>query len=230
MTARSAPAATSAPCAQPAFRQPRGGGCVLPRGVRAQPADRGLSEALYRADRRHLHGRRHRRVGAYAVPGGERAAMFAMPETAIGFFPDIGATLFLPRLPGELGIYLGLTGVRTRRRCGARRLRHAFHPARRAARAVGGARGQAWPRWPAFAAPLPDFTLAAAARRDRHIASAADSVPEIVRRLDAEAATGPRRRSRRCAPSRPRPSRGPWNPAPRRTPDAATVRWTPSSP
>jgi len=41
----------------------------------------------------------------------ERAA-FAMPETAIGFFPDIGATFFLPRLPGQLGAYLGLAGVR----------------------------------------------------------------------------------------------------------------------
>src|SRR5450755_1323322 len=40
-------------------------------------------------------------------------AMFAMPETAIGFFPDIGGTFFLPRLPGQLGIYLGLTGLRT---------------------------------------------------------------------------------------------------------------------
>jgi enoyl-CoA hydratase/carnithine racemase len=39
-------------------------------------------------------------------------ASFAMPETAIGFFPDIGATFVLPRLPGELGIYLGLTGLR----------------------------------------------------------------------------------------------------------------------
>ncbi|MEA2742829.1 MAG: hypothetical protein QOG25_1200 [Acetobacteraceae bacterium] len=39
-------------------------------------------------------------------------AGFAMPETAIGFFPDIGATFLLPRLPGELGIYLGLTGLR----------------------------------------------------------------------------------------------------------------------
>jgi enoyl-CoA hydratase/carnithine racemase len=35
-----------------------------------------------------------------------------MPETAIGFFPDIGATFLLPRLPGELGTYLGLTGLR----------------------------------------------------------------------------------------------------------------------
>jgi enoyl-CoA hydratase len=39
-------------------------------------------------------------------------AAFAMPETAIGFFPDIGATYLLPRLPGQLGLYLGLTGLR----------------------------------------------------------------------------------------------------------------------
>ncbi|MGH7041122.1 MAG: enoyl-CoA hydratase/isomerase family protein, partial [Acetobacteraceae bacterium] len=39
-------------------------------------------------------------------------AMFAMPETAIGFFPDIGASFFLPRLPGRLGRYLGLAGAR----------------------------------------------------------------------------------------------------------------------
>lgn len=38
--------------------------------------------------------------------------MFAMPETGIGLFPDVGATYFLPRLPGELGMWLGLTGAR----------------------------------------------------------------------------------------------------------------------
>ena len=38
--------------------------------------------------------------------------MFAMPETGIGFFPDVGATYVLPRLPGALGMYLGLTGAR----------------------------------------------------------------------------------------------------------------------
>lgn len=38
--------------------------------------------------------------------------LFAMPETAIGFFPDVGATHFLSRLPGRLGLYLGLTGAR----------------------------------------------------------------------------------------------------------------------
>lgn len=40
------------------------------------------------------------------------AAMFAMPETAIAMFPDVGATFMLPRLPGSLGLYLGLTGTR----------------------------------------------------------------------------------------------------------------------
>ena len=38
--------------------------------------------------------------------------LFAMPETAIGLCPDTGATHFLSRLKGKLGIYLGLTGHR----------------------------------------------------------------------------------------------------------------------
>jgi len=37
---------------------------------------------------------------------------FAMPEVGIGFFPDVGATYLLPRLPGELGSYIALTGER----------------------------------------------------------------------------------------------------------------------
>jgi enoyl-CoA hydratase len=38
--------------------------------------------------------------------------LFAMPESAIGFIPDVGASYFLPKMPGALGLYLGLTGAR----------------------------------------------------------------------------------------------------------------------
>jgi enoyl-CoA hydratase len=51
-----------------------------------------------------------------SVHGSHRVAgdrfSFAMPEVGIGFFPDVGATWFLPRLPGELGAYCALTGER----------------------------------------------------------------------------------------------------------------------
>jgi enoyl-CoA hydratase len=51
-----------------------------------------------------------------SIHGSHRVAtehtLFAMPETGIGLFPDVGAGHFLPRLPGKLGLYLGLTGAR----------------------------------------------------------------------------------------------------------------------
>ncbi len=51
-----------------------------------------------------------------SVHGSRRVAgdrtVFAMPETGIGLFPDVGATWFLPRLPGQTGMWLGLTGAR----------------------------------------------------------------------------------------------------------------------
>ncbi|XP_014736402.1 PREDICTED: 3-hydroxyisobutyryl-CoA hydrolase, mitochondrial isoform X2 [Sturnus vulgaris] len=42
--------------------------------------------------------------------------LFAMPETAIGLFPDVGGGYFLPRLSGKIGYYLGLTGCRLKGR------------------------------------------------------------------------------------------------------------------
>ena len=51
-----------------------------------------------------------------SVHGSHRVAgdkfRFAMPEVGIGFFPDVGGTWFLPRMPGELGTYCALTGER----------------------------------------------------------------------------------------------------------------------
>jgi len=38
--------------------------------------------------------------------------VFAMPETGIGYFPDVGGTYFLPRLGMDIGQWLGLTGAR----------------------------------------------------------------------------------------------------------------------
>jgi len=48
--------------------------------------------------------------GSHRVAG-ERY-LFAMPEVGIGFFPDVGASYVLPRLPGRMGLWLALTGAR----------------------------------------------------------------------------------------------------------------------
>lgn len=37
---------------------------------------------------------------------------YAMPETGIGLFPDVGGGWFLPRLPGQTGVWIALTGAR----------------------------------------------------------------------------------------------------------------------
>jgi enoyl-CoA hydratase len=50
--------------------------------------------------------------GSHRVAGDRY--VFAMPEVGIGFFPDVGATYALPRLPGQAGMWLALTGDRVR--------------------------------------------------------------------------------------------------------------------
>ncbi len=55
-----------------------------------------------------------------SIHGSHRIAtehtLFAMPETGIGLFPDVGGSWFLPRLEGQLGIWLALTGARLKGR------------------------------------------------------------------------------------------------------------------
>lgn len=48
--------------------------------------------------------------GRYRVAGDR--TLVAMPETGIGFFPDVGSTFVLSRMPGGLGMYIALTGAR----------------------------------------------------------------------------------------------------------------------
>ena len=113
-------------------------------------------------------------------------ALFAMPETAIGFFPDIGATYVLPRLPGALGTYLALTGARAQ---GADAV-HAGLATHYVPRAGLASLSAAVARdgvaaLAAHAAPLPEFSLAPHRAVIDH-AFAADSVPEIIARLERD--------------------------------------------
>lgn len=113
-------------------------------------------------------------------------AAFAMPETAIGFFPDIGATYFLPRLPGQLGMYLGLTGLRitgadaVHAGFGTHFTRRENLPALSAALAEQGASALA-----RFAEPLPAYSLEPTRAAIDHCFGAA-SVPDIITRLQAD--------------------------------------------
>jgi enoyl-CoA hydratase len=107
------------------------GGDVLAlyRAGRASPRDREFQAAFFREEYQLV-----RRINRYPKPyiaiidgitmgggagisvnGAFRIATeqtrFAMPETGIGLFPDVGATRFLNRAPGLIGRYLGLCGV-----------------------------------------------------------------------------------------------------------------------
>lgn len=49
-------------------------------------------------------------LGAFRVA--TEKTMFAMPETAIGLFPDVGSSSWLPHIPRGQGLYIGMTGCR----------------------------------------------------------------------------------------------------------------------
>jgi enoyl-CoA hydratase len=131
-------------------------------------------------------------------------AGFAMPETAIGFFPDIGATFLLPRLPGELGTYLGLTGLRVN---GSDAVHAGFAthytprarlPDLSAALAQDGLAALA-----AYDETLPPFSLAGH-RAAIDFCFSANSISEIVGRLEAtqtEWAEAARKALRSVSPS-----------------------------
>lgn len=117
---------------------------------------------------------------------------FAMPEVGIGFFPDVGATWFLPRMPGELGTYCGLTGERLN---GADALAAglATHriPSARFPELLEGLAGtvSADAVLAAFAEPAGEGPLAARrAAIDRLFAGS--RVEDILAALDSEAASG----------------------------------------
>jgi enoyl-CoA hydratase len=114
-------------------------------------------------------------------------AVFAMPETAIALFPDVGMSFVLPRMPGSLGMYCGLTGARM---AGADAVHagfatHFVPSARLPALAEAVVRDGVAAIAGFCAAPLPGFTLADA-RGVIDAAFGADSVAEILRRLEAE--------------------------------------------
>jgi enoyl-CoA hydratase/carnithine racemase len=114
------------------------------------------------------------------------AGLFAMPETAIALFPDVGTTFILPRLPGQIGMFMGLTGARMQ---GADAVHaglathfvpRAAFAALRADLARDGVAAVA-----SYARPLPEFSLAPQrAAIDRCFG--ADDVAGIVARLEAD--------------------------------------------
>ncbi len=131
-----------------------------------------------------------------SVHGSHRVAgdryTFAMPEVGIGFFPDVGATWFLPRMPGELGTYCALTGERFNGAdaCAAGLATHRI-PSARFPALLDGLTGTVSvdALLAAFAEPAGEGKIVGAARGDRPPFAGA-SVEEILAALDREAAAG----------------------------------------
>jgi enoyl-CoA hydratase len=127
-----------------------------------------------------------------SLHGSHRAAgeriVFAMPEVGIGFFPDVGATYALPRLPDQSGTYIALTGDRIRVAdalglgLATHAVRSASMPLLREALVAGEPVERALERASFDPGPAPlDAHRALIAR-----CFAADTVAAILERLDAE--------------------------------------------
>ncbi|MCC3772445.1 enoyl-CoA hydratase/isomerase family protein [Streptomyces sp. UNOC14_S4] len=115
----------------------------------------------------------------------ERSAL-AMPETGIGFAPDVGGTYLLSRAPGELGTHLALTTARLDAGDAVRSgfADHFVPAARLGAFTAALAETDAAEAVRAFGEPAPDGALAAHQEWIDHC-YAADSVEEILARLTA---------------------------------------------
>ena len=111
---------------------------------------------------------------------------FAMPETGIGLFPDVGGTYFLPRLDGRMGLYLALTGARLK----APELRHlelATHVARSDAfdaiiEALS--RSEATHALRPWADPVPDPVVELQRKVDHHFGGS--TVEQVLASLEAD--------------------------------------------
>ena len=126
--------------------------------------------------------------GRYRVA--TEAAIFAMPETGIALFPDVGASYFLPRLPGAIGMFLALTGTRL---TGADAV-HAglathFVPKAKLQALLAALASDGVAALAEFAEKLQPFTLADQLPAINRC-FAAESVPEILARLGQEGAWG----------------------------------------
>jgi enoyl-CoA hydratase len=130
--------------------------------------------------------------GAYRIATDR--TLFAMPETAIGLFPDVGATRFLNRCPGHIGRCLGLTGARLKAAdtlyCG---FATHFVPHERVEELIAALRRTERPsiqqvlsRFATDPGPAPLAALRPAIDR----CFAADTIEEVLEALDAEAAAG----------------------------------------
>ncbi len=123
-----------------------------------------------------------------SVHGSDRVVsedtIMAMPETAIGLAPDIGASYFLPRLAGHLGTYLGLTGARIEGADAVHAgLATAFVPGERFADLSKALAGEGRAALQRFAAPLPPFSLEPVLPGIEG-SFAADSLSDIEARLE----------------------------------------------